>query len=492
MRLTTSYADEFSGLLDDEEQRREQEAADEAAAAAAPPPPEPGPDVAGEEAAGDASPAAELEPPPAAEPSAPEPSEDDDDPFAGLAPLDYGQNPVELEPPPQRARRSDGPAALGLGLDILLNKGRHVPQMVAQFAQPDDVEYDNWKRRLEWAKARAGRGGAMNPYNLAIRAAELRERTKYRKHASQIADENAKTRAAAQKAKEDELARKHNATDPRTQATQDWIIAHSNIAPDSAEADRIRQMDDTALGRVMSGMLKDAETRPGASLATQDTTHAAEKAGAVSAATQPYKLEVAQTLAHARGEESRLTGIAGKATTREIGEAEMTTTMDAMSQMLQRRDPAIWAKAKGAAAGLVGARGAALPEEAAYNSAKQALINSAEKMVTMGVPHAEAVRAAAENLPGYTDGGALEQLQNVRTLFSQMAASGGAAIERAKDEYGPPGSGRAPAAVDVPASLGTTPSAGPKVNRVVKPRGGTPAPAAHRKTAKQLADEGWD
>jgi hypothetical protein len=147
----------------------------------------------------DAAPAPPPEPTPAPEaiPSTPAAAEDartttQPDPLDRINDLVAQQQgapaqqppPFDLAPPPLKQEQSEGPAVLGTILDVLLNKGRNVPQMIAQFGDKGDTDYENWKRMSDYAKQRYaltaprhgyGGLGSANPLQALLAAERLKQ-----------------------------------------------------------------------------------------------------------------------------------------------------------------------------------------------------------------------------------------------------------------------------------------------------------------------------
>lgn len=164
----------------------------------------------------------------------------------------------------------------------------------------------------------------------------------------------------------------------------------------------------------------------------------AERARAAEAflkdATKPTPMD-RTAAAEKRGQQTRASNIAKLSVVREVGESEINASFDQMEKLIKNRGSALGAKLEGGAAGLIGMRGAVLPDEAAYRAAKEQMIAASEKMVTMGVPHSEAVTRAIHNLPDYTSAGALEQIKGVREMFKSLSAAGKKALEEATTKY---------------------------------------------------------
>jgi hypothetical protein len=204
--------------------------------------------------------------------------------------------PFDLPPPPQKEAPSDGPAVVGLLGDLLLNRGRNVPSMIAQFGKPEDTDYENWKRNAEYAKdryaltaPRRGMAGAVDPRVLALRKMAIDSRNKALEMQSQGLGMRQQGLALRQNAQEREL----NTEDPRTKATRDYLYAHG------AEPGTLEGLDYKGLQQLMPTTRQDMTTREGSPMAEQDIQHAAGKAGATSAATKQDRIDVARAGAQA-------------------------------------------------------------------------------------------------------------------------------------------------------------------------------------------------
>jgi hypothetical protein len=440
------------------------------------PPPEP-------DASTEAPPAVATPEPQAA--SAPISSADEDDPLSALL-SGYGgaqQPALDIPPPPVKEKPSQGPAILGTVLDVLLNKGRHVPQMIAQFGQPQDTDYENWRRQVDWQKARAGRGGgSANPYSLAIRAAELKARQK----ALALQGEGVGVRKAAQKTREEAQARDLDPQNTATVANRQWLYDHG------AEQGSLDGFDGKAISQMKSLIEKHMTTREGSPLEQQDVTHAARKAGAQSHATVGDRIAVAEAGANIAEERERkqnadlsqITGWHRRSDAPELKpvESEGLRKTDAAAQQyqdaLQRlRDANSKLGASDYAQATVNK---STPAMAAAIAAHSNVLTKQRVLENLGTPQAAELKMVnAQVPPPNSFGGAVNGDAAYGAMLNEYQQNHAAMMTKygyERDE--------APAG-DAPASLGVTQGAGPRVDHVMQPHG-------KKKTAKQLAAEGWE
>lgn len=429
------------------------------------------------------------EPPPDAEqspaPQAATPSPDDD--WSSLL-GPYQQpavSPDDVPPPPMKEKPSEGPAILGTVLDVLLNKGRQVPQMIAQFGQPEDIDYENWKRQLAYGKARAGVGGrgSASPQSLAMRRAELMMRSRALKNA----EAGTGLRAAAQKTRETAQARELDTEDPRTKTTREYLYAHG------AEPNTLEGLDYKALQQLMPSVRQDVTTREGSPLEQQDVTHAARKAGATSHATVGDRIAVAEAAANIAEERQRqentdLSQITGwdrapNAPELKPVEAEGLRKTDAAAQ--QYRDALQRLKDANAKLGAGDYTQSTLlgkhtPAMAAAIAAHSNVLTKQRVLENLGTPQAAELKMVNKQVPAPDSFGGV---MNGDAAYGAMLNEYGQNHEAMMNKYGYVR--HAAPAVDVPGNLGVTSGAGPKVSHVVTPH-------AKKKTAKQLAAEGWE
>lgn len=322
--------------------------------------------------------------------------------------------------------------------DLVLNRGRSVPSIIALGAQNHDTAWETQQRQMLVDKNAAEiehlkRAGIVDPVTLMLRQQNY---DLQRERLSQGATAEAR-RTRAQQIKEDRA----DPNSPQSQAARD-IAARNNI-PVSED----QSWDD--IHSLYPSINKNLETT--GALGQADVRHAAEKAGAESAATEGSRIRVAEAAAGARaqaqGDVQRDNKTETMEATRRAGEAELSDAFAGMETALKNRPS--WSAAAQLVPDALGRR-VLLPEQAAYNSRKDAAINAAEKMVTGGVPHADAVRQQLQNLPEYWTPGAEESLRHIRESFQSLGEAGFAGIEQVKRQA-PTVRDRAPKASKPPA-----------------------------------------
>ena len=356
--------------------------------------------------------------------------------------------PFDLPPPPQRVAPDEGPAVLGTVLDVLLNKGRNVPQMIAQFGSPDDTAYENWKRNADYAKTRyaltAPRrygAGALSPLQAALQAERLRQG---RDRLGLSTSDEARKQQALKDAQA-HWAALHDPTSSESEGYRQIAIA-AGVDPNmvaNKSADQVQKLAPSInYGAERTGTLAAADTAHTAArsraeaMATEQPK--IETAAGISAATLGDRIKIAQAQADAQGvsraQSMELARLAALTATRNMGEAELHDGIADMIDMLEGRPGgAAGTKALQILGQVTGIRAALLPDEARFNLTKQMMVDAAEKMVTGGVPHAEAVRSMIEQLPAYGTAGAAEQYRRAAITLDKLGRAGSAALQETKE-----------------------------------------------------------
>jgi len=207
---------------------------------------------------------------------------------------DFGMPPdrrVELEPPPQRGESQGvAPAVVGGILDVLINKGRGLPGIVAGVGA-GDTPYENWKRRKEWAHEV---NGGSDPRSLWLRQQQMQNSIAQREADRLLRergltqnDKRIKIAEGGQTLKETAQERELNPANEQTEATREWLYQHGE------PRGSLDNFDDKALARIKTLIETNMTTRADSPLAKQDIQHDAATAGAVSHATKQDRMDIA-------------------------------------------------------------------------------------------------------------------------------------------------------------------------------------------------------
>jgi hypothetical protein len=196
--------------------------------------------------------------------------------------------PFDLAPPPLKQEQSEGPAVLGTILDVLLNRGRNVPQMIAQFGDKGDTDYENWKRMSDYARTRyaltAPRHGAagLNPLQ-ALLAKKRLDQGKDRLGLALTDEERKKQALKNSQAHWEDQNTPGNATALRYEE-----IAVAN----GLDRNMVHGKTAAEIGKLAPSINFGAQ-RTG-SLAEADIKQATNKAASISSATKQDKIDIAR------------------------------------------------------------------------------------------------------------------------------------------------------------------------------------------------------